>query len=394
VKTTLLTLKQLPDTFSELYQIIVSTYPEWAGSEPLTFSKGGNSRSLRVEIPCQGCGKEMKRLASDIRKMHLRTGWGWTCSKACMGKKRQINRICKLCGCTFKGTKDQKSPSNCGPQCPGRGEQIVTFSAFPTSVEQLTQIVAEQKPVWVRKGKIVQRSLSATLILRFPCVNCGEAIDRLPGQTLALIKKGHKTALCSLKCNGETRHVPCETCGKRSHLPEDGPRRWCSKECIPPELRPYRLPMFKCPVCRTDFQPNRIRAVHCSRACADIAHSKRMTGGGNSHFKHGTSYTLRFTLMRPLIMERDGYVCVVCKKQKRSANGNAMPIHHIDHNPQNNSPQNLILLCHGCHSIHHFSIPTPFPWFAGYAALATLSMTSKWREECTFLQKKYSPTLV
>jgi len=70
-------------------------------------------------------------------------------------------------------------------------------------------------------------------------------------------------------------------------------------------------------------------------------------------------------------------------------------VHHIDERPANNVPENLIVLCKGCHSTHHNSVrlpgnTSPWPWFAEYAAQASLSMTSKWRHDVACLQAEFS----
>ena len=113
---------------------------------------------------------------------------------------------------------------------------------------------------------------------------------------------------------------------------------------------------------------------------------RREEGAGNSHFKDGTSYSKLFQEMRPLVLGRDGESCVVCQSTVR------LVVHHVDHNPLNNDPTNLIALCNSCHMRHHKSIPTPFPWFAQYAAAASRSMTSRWRARTTSLQAKFSST--
>ena len=110
----------------------------------------------------------------------------------------------------------------------------------------------------------------------------------------------------------------------------------------------------------------------------------RMIGAGNSHYKTGTSYAEWFRRMRPLIRERDK-VCRVCLQPGRV-------VHHINYQPPDCRPENLILLCASCHIVHHKSKRTPFPWFASYAENATLSMTSRWEATVTSLQARFSST--
>jgi hypothetical protein len=39
--------------------------------------------------------------------------------------------------------------------------------------------------------------------------------------------------------------------------------------------------------------------------------------------------------------------CTACGLEKNSR------IHHVDHNPLNNAPDNLVRMCHACHITHH-----------------------------------------
>lgn len=141
--------------------------------------------------------------------------------------------------------------------------------------------------------------------------------------------------------------------------------------------------------------------MYCDRACANVAHSKRMVGEGNSHYKSGSSYAEWFRQMRPLILERDERQCRVCGEPDQMVSTgrgdgfqwkSLLVVHHLNEQPQDNRPENLITLCGPCHMTHHKSATTPFPWFASYAARATLYMTSRWRATATSLQVKYSST--
>lgn len=124
-----------------------------------------------------------------------------------------------------------------------------------------------------------------------------------------------------------------------------------------------------------------------------------MVGESNSHYKDGTSYAEWFRRMRPLIIERD-QCCRACGEikpdiyVKRRDRGepqrrSQMSVHHIDEDPTNNRPNNLIYVCQSCHIKHHRSVPTPFPWFGKYAASATLEMSATWLAEVAALRAKF-----
>lgn len=249
------------------------------------------------------------------------------------------------------------------------------------------------------------------------CRACYEA-SRRTDQTLAcdwckaefqrplyLIEKakrlGRVANYCSAKCSKAhhaVKNAPrCAHC--KNQMPGNTGRKFCGRTCRKAAL-PQR-PTVNCGHCREPFVPVSHRSQFCGRACANKVHSARMVGVGNPHFSTGTSYAKLFREMRPLILERDGHACVACKAPAQSAElfwqdqfveRSSLAIHHIDENPTNNKPENLVTLCTTCHVVHHKSAATPWPWFAGYAEKASLSMTSKWRDSTTSLLAMYSST--
>jgi hypothetical protein len=112
-----------------------------------------------------------------------------------------------------------------------------------------------------------------------------------------------------------------------------------------------------------------------------------MLGKGNPHYKDGQSYALWFSLMRPLILERDNG-CVVCGVIEK------LHVHHVNEDVTDNTPENLITLCHTHHMIHHKSAETPFPLLGMWAKQASESMTSKWKERTASLRERFSFTIV
>lgn len=215
-----------------------------------------------------------------------------------------------------------------------------------------------------------------------PCSQCGTPVPMRGYEYAKKMRTASQAIFCGKPCFATSmRSHACVRCGA---LALRG-RKFCSRACQV-AANAESLPTATCPTCAATFRPRSSRQRFCSRGCANIAHSVRMIGAGNSHFKDGTSYSKLFQEMRPLVLGRDGESCVVCQSTVR------LVVHHVDHNPLNNDPTNLIALCNSCHMRHHKSIPTPFPWFAQYAAAASRSMTSRWRARTTSLQAKFSST--
>lgn len=52
--------------------------------------------------------------------------------------------------------------------------------------------------------------------------------------------------------------------------------------------------------------------------------------------------------IREKILERDNFVCVICKSDDVR-----LHVHHLDKNQLNNSEDNLFTLCARCHSYIH-----------------------------------------
>ena len=205
---------------------------------------------------------------------------------------------------------------------------------------------------------------------------------------------------CSRKHHAVKNARKCATCNEP--MPGNRNNMYCSAMCRRyARIASSSVKPVACPICSAEFTPNSSRKQFCSKQCADRSHSGRMTGRGNSRFSHGRSYAKWFNCMRTLILDRDEYRCVACGDTEmlstRRWRGQivfytSLTVHHIDENPTNNLPENLVTLCKTCHAIHHKSSKTPWPWFGEYAAIRNRSMTSSWTGITTSLQARFSST--
>lgn len=236
--------------------------------------------------------------------------------------------------------------------------------------------------------------------VRLRCLWCSEEFLKPRYEYNKALRRGHFAFYCC-KEHSQAHHAVknarrCQQCdvampGKRNN-------KFCSMQC---RIDSRNHPEKPCTMCGLFFRPLTSRTVYCSRPCADKAHSIRMLGWGNSHYKDGTSYSKWFKETRPLIFERDKDSCVACaapfKPIEYIRNGvpaqrSNLIVHHLDETPSNNRVENLVLLCHTCHAVHHKSTTTPFPWLAEYTRQASESMTSKWKATATSLLTAYSST--
>jgi len=76
----------------------------------------------------------------------------------------------------------------------------------------------------------------------------------------------------------------------------------------------------------------------------------KLIGDKNPHWNGGASFEpwgQEFTReLRKTIRECDKFKCQKCGRKERSRKH---CVHHVDFNPRNNRPENLILLCRPCH---------------------------------------------
>lgn len=269
----------------------------------------------------------------------------------------RTNRLCILCGV-------DKGPVGRGPSCRACYNQA-------------------------RAVKILLRCLWCEVEFKKPRYEYSKAIRR--GNFSFYCGKPHSQAHHAIK---NARR--CERCDEP--MPGKRGNRFCGRACI---TASRNHPEKVCTMCGLFFRPRSSRTVYCGRPCADRAHSLRMIGEGNSHYKDGTSYSKWFKEARPLIFERDKDACVVCSapfkpitymRNGTPAQKSNLIVHHLDEDPANNRVENLLLLCASCHLVHHKSTTTPYPWFDEYTRQASESMTSKWKATATSLLTVYSST--
>ena len=162
--------------------------------------------------------------------------------------------------------------------------------------------------------------------------------------------------------NGKKRKavsVVCKYCDKRFLKPErfmkeNNDNHFCCRQ----HANLYKSTKQKviCSVCDDEFYTNPARIKRsksglffCSRKCKD--EGQKITSGikGVWPAHYGTSNG-RWTY-RKISIEHYGAICECCKYNEHIE---ILQVHHIDGNRENNSIENLIVLCPNCHALVTF----------------------------------------
>jgi hypothetical protein len=357
-----------------------------------------------MTLTCEGCGQSYTKKRCEVEKAQRKGLTRSFCTKACFlawqtAQARPVEVVANP-------PADLVTDSTIRTETGRRRYYAPEVADLSDGVNRRRACVGCGK---VRKSKSVAcrecwQKARAETRLTLPCDQCGTEFTLLRAEDEKKKRHGQAARYCSHVCAGralKSAGLPCMRCGTPTGS-TDRRRHFCSQGCRDAVRDERRWGKTKvCPQCARIFPYSSVRQVYCDRICADMAHSDRMVGEGNSHYKDGSSYGLWFRKMRPLIMERDENRCRACEREDEmvpTGRGDhfqfksALLVHHINHRPQDNWPENLILICGACHMTHHKSPTTPFPWFGSYAERATSYMTSTWKATATSLQTKFSST--
>jgi 5-methylcytosine-specific restriction endonuclease McrA len=83
-----------------------------------------------------------------------------------------------------------------------------------------------------------------------------------------------------------------------------------------------------------------------------FAHEFR--GPASPHWRDGSTlrYAPRWRAIAAEARERAGNRCQDCGRAARPDRG-ALPVHHLDEDPTNHAPENLLVVCRPCHRLRH-----------------------------------------
>jgi len=90
----------------------------------------------------------------------------------------------------------------------------------------------------------------------------------------------------------------------------------------------------------------------------DPEQRRKISGSNSANWIDGKSLEKRPSELtfqyRQSIRRRDDFICAMCDL-KVNGKHERFPVHHIDHNRENNHPDNLITLCKSCHEDTQFN---------------------------------------
>lgn len=129
-------------------------------------------------------------------------------------------------------------------------------------------------------------------------------------------------------------------------------RNYCSMKCV--HESQITTITDVCSFCGSKFKrnPNRISKstlYFCSRKCKDTA--QRVDSGVDFNNLRPRHYGNGYSNYQERAYKEYGEVCNRCGYCE---NKSALQVHHIDKNRENNSIDNLEVLCANCHAIEHW----------------------------------------
>lgn len=182
----------------------------------------------------------------------------------------------------------------------------------------------------------------------------GKKCGRLLVKKLAYIKS------YSNKCKVAYWNCICD-CGKERAFDGRSLRNGATKSCgcLCKEINSKRLKGISF----TKEHRDKIGNAHRGKKHSEYQRRKNsesklglFVGENNPNWRGGIArkpYSFNFVSeLRELIRKRDNYQCKVCGKKEINLieYHRKLPVHHIDYDKTNDNPNNLITLCHSCHS--------------------------------------------
>ena len=203
------------------------------------------------------------------------------------------------------------------------------------------------------------------MVINFICKNCGKKF---------LAEHFSHRTFCSRECMneyhkmhpedykkrgaGNLKEVVCAECGKHEFVSASRAEHYicCSTTCAGEHTRKRASQKIKktCPICNKEFYVKKSqekRRVCCSIACAGKYRSIYFCGDKNPNYR---GYILENGIKsKSYLRYKEPYRKIVKDILRVKKLPKGYDIHHKDANPNNHSPENLILLPRNVHMLIH-----------------------------------------
>lgn len=183
------------------------------------------------------------------------------------------------------------------------------------------------RPVYKEFGKLSKKSI--------------DQHKDLPSYNTCL-RKGLNLIDLNRKFKEEASNIKCKTCSK-VFVPNSKGQQFCSQSCSATTTNTKRKRKKICEWC--DSEINKGSSRFCSLSCFHALKQEKSYlswKGGNNTFSN--------RVLKSFIAKDLGYSCSVCGISNWNEKKIVLELEHIDGNSENNSPENLCLLCPNCHS--------------------------------------------
>lgn len=190
-----------------------------------------------------------------------------------------------------------------------------------------------------------------------PCFTCGKDFYITPSQIKTkkyCSKDCMNHNLSGLKPKGI--HKNCENCKKQFYVPQSriNSSKYCSRDCQNHRFEKHKFDCLECGKnCVTSFSYRRTKK-YCSHECANKAKindkMRRQKSKATSVLKRGNNSSRK---LRSAIFKLKEKTCQICGYNEFDF---CLDLHHIDNDCNNNTVENVAILCVICHRKLHKGI--------------------------------------
>lgn len=179
------------------------------------------------------------------------------------------------------------------------------------------------------------------------CLTCGkETKTKFCSHTCSAKYSNIHRQFDAVEHSKQTKNVNCSKCGKLTSINIYASAINCKcNECLPKKSKiiSKKIILQICSHCNKLFRKKQFcKRYFCSKICRDIyKFNKIKQQFENGQLKYRKS-------IRPFLLERDGYKCVICQQKEWMNKLIPLQVDHIDGNASNNKPENLRMICHNC----------------------------------------------